>query len=123
MCRRRGAGSTQSCSNGTSPSRIRTGPRGSYTWRHACRQISTDAGGGEDMSTINGPVGCALILALGVLSSGGLVLAQQDKTRTNSRILYHNGYVVPREANVYVIWYGCWRCGYPGSDAETQTLL
>ena len=74
------------------------------------------------MSTINRTVVCALILAWGVFSSGGLVLAQ-DKTRTNSRIVYHNGGILPGTANVYVIWYGCWRCGYPGSDAETQSLL
>jgi hypothetical protein len=44
--------------------------------------------------------------------------------KTNSRILYHNGYVMTGPQDVYFIWYGCWdnNCGNYG-DTASQYIL
>ena len=43
--------------------------------------------------------------------------------KTNSRILYHNGPIIPGTTNVYLIWYGNWSSGLPGSNPETKAIL
>ncbi|HYW69417.1 MAG TPA: hypothetical protein VE961_00190 [Pyrinomonadaceae bacterium] len=47
---------------------------------------------------------------------------QNDKT--NSRILYHNGFVQVGSSNLYLIWYGCWdnTCGTVGDSASRLIL-
>lgn len=35
----------------------------------------------------------------------------------------HDGPVMPYTPNVYYIWYGCWTCGTPGSNADAQAVL
>ncbi len=45
-------------------------------------------------------------------------------SKTDSRILYHNGPVLAGQSNVYMIWYGCWNntCGFAG-DTASQFIL
>src|SRR5438445_2011048 len=46
-------------------------------------------------------------------------------TRTDSRILYHNGWVMVGSSNIYLIWYGCWSgstCGSSWAAAVTQIV-
>lgn len=43
--------------------------------------------------------------------------------RTDNKITYHNGPVMAYNPNVYLIWYGCWNCGLPGSNPETAAIL
>lgn len=41
----------------------------------------------------------------------------------NDQMIYHNGPVMQGTSNIYFIWYGCWDCGYAGSNSETQAIL
>ncbi len=76
-----------------------------------------------------------ILLALMILSGLGLsqfATAQSpnasqkptDNVNTNTKMLYHNGPVMPGAADVYFIWYGCWddTCGNAG-DTNTQMIL
>jgi hypothetical protein len=67
----------------------------------------------------------ALALTAGLPLLGGHVSAQKGKgpDKTNSRILYHNGRVMTSTTNLYLIWYGCWTCGLPGSSPDTRAML
>ena len=44
--------------------------------------------------------------------------------RLTSKMLYHNGPVLPGTRNIYMIWYGCWadNCGLAG-DTKTMRLM
>jgi len=72
----------------------------------------------------------ALLLMLFGLSQYSLaqsVTASQrptSNTKTDSRILYHNGVVLVNVTDVYFIWYGCWdnTCGQNG-DFASQTIV
>ena len=61
------------------------------------------------------------IIAIIVLCA--LATAAQN-SRLTSKMLYHNGPVLPGIRNIYTIYYGCWdqNCGFPG-DAATPQLL
>lgn len=61
------------------------------------------------------------ILAIIVLCAIS-TLAQNQ--RLTSKILYHNGPVLPGTQNIYLIWYGCWadNCGNAG-NLETRMIL
>ncbi len=51
--------------------------------------------------------------------------AQGGRTKTSSKILYHDGPVMDGLMNVYFIWYGCWElsaCG-PEHDRATMNLV
>jgi len=51
--------------------------------------------------------------------------AASGSTRTDGRILYHNGPVMEGTSAVYFIWYGCWgtvNCGQSG-DPYIQAIL
>ena len=52
-----------------------------------------------------------------------LATAAQN-SRLTSKMLYHNGPLLPGVRNIYTIYYGCWdsNCGFPG-DAATPQLL
>jgi Phosphate-induced protein 1 conserved region len=52
---------------------------------------------------------------------GGEASAQTGSRtlKTASRIVYHDGQVMTGTSNVYFIWYGCWTCGFPGSNDDT----
>jgi hypothetical protein len=43
--------------------------------------------------------------------------------KTNTRILYHNGPVMRSAVHIYIIYYGCWNCNFPGSNLDTQIIL
>lgn len=71
-----------------------------------------------------------LALATSLILSAGPAAAQKGGLKTNSRILYHNGEVMPGHSNVYFIFYGCWEegppnpnCDYRGTEVETSNLL
>lgn len=61
------------------------------------------------------------LLALCALTATS-VAAQ--KSKTTSKIVYHDGPVLTGNQNLYVIWYGCWdnNCGSAG-DTNTAELL
>lgn len=63
-----------------------------------------------------------LTLAL-ILAMPHAALAQGNRVKANHRILYHNGPVLAGTTPVYLIFYGCWDCGYAGSDVGTQAVL
>lgn len=59
-------------------------------------------------------------------ASAQTVTSSQKTTghvNTNSRLLYHDGLIMPGAADVYLIWYGCWdnTCGAKG-DATTEQI-
>jgi hypothetical protein len=47
-----------------------------------------------------------------------------QNSRLTSKMLYHNGPVLPGSRNIYMIWYGCWadNCGFAG-DTKTMRLF
>jgi hypothetical protein len=47
----------------------------------------------------------------------------QTKTKTTSKVLYHNGPVMMGTPNAHFVWYGCWTCGLSGSNDETQQIV
>src|SRR4051812_1635264 len=64
-------------------------------------------------------------LALSAASvSAQTSLGSQSATKTNSRILYHNGPVRTGTQNAYFIFYGCWTntCGILGDTASVNIL-
>lgn len=63
-----------------------------------------------------------LTLAL-MLAMPSAALAQGNRVKANNRILYHNGPVLTGTTPVYLIFYGCWNCGYAGSNLDTQAIL
>ena len=62
-----------------------------------------------------------LMLAAGLVGSSAT--AVNAAVKNGSRIIYHDGPVMPGGSNVYFIWYGCWSCGTAGSDSETKNIL
>lgn len=66
-----------------------------------------------------------LVIAAGLSLPGSRVFAQSGKgsSKSASRILYHNGQLMTGTTNLYFIWYGCWTCSFPGSDATTQDQM
>ncbi|HEY0461976.1 MAG TPA: hypothetical protein VGC97_22780 [Pyrinomonadaceae bacterium] len=48
---------------------------------------------------------------------------QNAAPKSNNKMIYHNGAVMLGTSNVYFIWYGCWTCGYAGSNSNTRTIL
>jgi hypothetical protein len=69
------------------------------------------------------PLAIALSLALSVLAGpasaqNGNSPASSGATRTDSRILYHNGPVLLGTQNIYLIWYGNW-----ANRSDDQILL
>src|SRR5215467_11101503 len=84
---------------------------------------------------ISFPIVLAL-LAISLLALGPSALAQEaismqaatshnSNEKTNSRILYHNGFVMVGSTNLYIIWYGCWdnTCGTSAGDVGTRLIL
>lgn len=59
----------------------------------------------------------ALVLNLAVFSAS--VVAQ----KTSNKMIYHNGAVLQGASNIYFIYYGCWNCGYAGSNLDTKMIL
>lgn len=53
----------------------------------------------------------------------GPVFAQKGNpnARTDTKIIYHNGPVMPGQANIYLIWYGNW--SMPGNDGYTRMVV
>jgi len=70
-------------------------------------------------------VGTTLALVLGLLVSGAPVSAQRGGLKTNTRILYHDGVVMPFGSNVYFVYYGCWGANacVPGSGQSTMGIV
>lgn len=64
----------------------------------------------------------AIALAM-LLAIPNAAFAQGNRVRTNTRIRYHNGPVLSGTTPVYLIFYGCWNCGFPGSSYDTQAVL
>ena len=50
--------------------------------------------------------------------------AVAQNQRLTSKMLYHNGPVLPGTRNIYMIWYGCWadNCGFAG-DTKTMRVM
>ena len=53
----------------------------------------------------------------------GTVFSQNNKLRTDTRILYHNGPVKYGSPRVYAIFYGNWQSGRRGNDALTAGIV
>lgn len=53
-----------------------------------------------------------------------VVSAAAQNQRLTSKMLYHDGPVLPGIRNIYMIWYGCWadNCGFAG-DTKTMSLV
>jgi len=70
-------------------------------------------------------LGLTLALVLAVLAPGTPAAAQRGAVKTNVRIVYHNGEVMPGGSNVYFVWYGCWWTNgcFPGNDQVTMGIL
>ena len=68
-------------------------------------------------------INLSALIVVSLALSGGPALAQNGNVKTNSKILYHNGPVMQGSSNVYFILYGCWNCGYPGSNFATVGIL
>jgi hypothetical protein len=69
-----------------------------------------------------------LIFMLAVSGFGGAsapLCAQQRNVspKTDSKIIYHNGQVMRNASHVYFLYYGCWTCGFPGSDLDTELVI
>ncbi len=65
-----------------------------------------------------------IVIFLFVLFYGlRLVEAQNNRLKTDSRILYHNGPVKLGTVRVYVIFYGNWSAGRTGNNAVTQNII
>ena len=64
----------------------------------------------------------AIALAISLIAFPVLAVAQRGNTgiKTDTRILYHGGPVMPGSTDVYLIWYGNWPANAPGS---TETIL
>jgi hypothetical protein len=72
----------------------------------------------------------AISLALAVSVLGGPASAQNGSspagsgsTRTDSKILYHNGPVLHGTQTVYLIWYGNWNQSNSSDTPEGQSLV
>lgn len=66
----------------------------------------------------------ALAIAVSLIIFAAPVLAQNGNTniRTNTKIVYHNGPVMPGSSNVYLIWYGNW-AGNTATSILTDLVL
>lgn len=64
------------------------------------------------------------LLTLVALCALAATLVAAQNSRTTSKMLYHNGPVLPGIRNIYLIWYGCWtdNCGLAG-DTKTMRVL
>jgi len=64
-----------------------------------------------------------LLTVVALCALAATAVAAQNQ-RLTSKMLYHNGPVLPGVRNVYTIWYGCWNdnCGFAG-DTKTMSLL
>lgn len=65
----------------------------------------------------------AIAVSLAMLTATALAQMETHNLRTRSNIIYHNGPVMTGTSHVYLIWYGCWTCGFPGSNPDTQAIL
>lgn len=64
-------------------------------------------------------ISLSILVALASVSAP----AQRGPSKTDSRMLYHNGPVMRGASHIYFIYYGCWSCGMQGAGSETQLLL
>jgi hypothetical protein len=61
-----------------------------------------------------------LIMAITIVPS---ITAQRGGLKTGSRMLYHDGPVMKGASHVYVVYYGCWSCGMPGTTLDSQVVI
>ena len=68
-----------------------------------------------------------IIVAMAFISiTASIATAQNNQTRTSSKILYHNGAVRTNIQDVYFIFYGCWQtaaCTSPTNDLAQMMIL
>ena len=64
-----------------------------------------------------------MAMSLALLEATSLAQNGNNSLTPNNKMIYHNGPVMQGTSNIYFTWYGCWNCGYAGSNSETQAIL
>ena len=64
-----------------------------------------------------------IAVSLALLGAPALAQNGNNRVKTDSKILYHNGPVMRGTSNVYLIWYGNWSGSTPGNNATTQAIV